>query len=167
VRFGDRFDAQGILAGSRDASRCIGYLIKYLTKHVGDCHQASTQDQATRTTCPTGNDCPTSSPTASNGRPHSNKLAAEPQRRSNPPRSNRPNGMSGAKSGMSDRLLTVAEAAEVLCTSERFPRRLIAERRIRFTRIGRHVRVLESALREFIAAGLVEPITTRRTRRAA
>ncbi len=42
VRFGDRFDAQGVLAGSKDASRCIGYLTKYLTKHVGDCHQAST-----------------------------------------------------------------------------------------------------------------------------
>ena len=38
VRSGDRFDAQGVLAGSKDASRCIGYL----TKHVGDCHQAST-----------------------------------------------------------------------------------------------------------------------------
>ena len=40
ARFGTRFDAQGVLAGSRDASRCIGYLTKYLTKHVGDCHQA-------------------------------------------------------------------------------------------------------------------------------
>ena len=46
VRFGDRFDAQGVLAGSRDASRCIGYLTKYLTKHLGDCHQAATADQA-------------------------------------------------------------------------------------------------------------------------
>jgi len=75
--------------------------------------------------------------------------------------------MSGVKSGMSERLLTVAEAAEVLHISDRFPRRLIAERRIRFTRIGRHVRIPESALREFIDAGLVEPITTRRRGRAA
>ena len=60
-----------------------------------------------------------------------------------------------------DRLLTVAEVAAMLSTSERFPRRLIAERRIRFVRIGRHVRIPESALREFIAAGLVEPMTTR------
>jgi excisionase family DNA binding protein len=75
--------------------------------------------------------------------------------------------MSGCKPEMSERLLTVAEAAEVLRTSERFPRRLIAERRIRFTRIGRHVRIPESALREFIDAGLVEPITTRRRERAA
>ena len=46
VRFGDRFDAQGVLAGSKDANRCIGYVTKYLTKHVGDCHQAVTAVQA-------------------------------------------------------------------------------------------------------------------------
>jgi excisionase family DNA binding protein len=70
-----------------------------------------------------------------------------------------------------DRLLTCAEAAEVLGTfstsGERFPRRLIAERRIRFVRVGRHVRIPESALREFIDQGTVEPITTRPRRRAA
>jgi Replication initiator protein, pSAM2 len=42
ARFGDRFDAQGVLAGSRDASRRIGYL----TKHVADCHQTTTAAQA-------------------------------------------------------------------------------------------------------------------------
>jgi excisionase family DNA binding protein len=68
---------------------------------------------------------------------------------------------------MSDRLLTVAEAAGILSTSERFPRRLIAERRIRFTRVGLHVRIPESALREFIAAGFVEPVTATRRGRAA
>ncbi|GAA4078988.1 excisionase family DNA-binding protein [Actinomadura miaoliensis] len=71
-----------------------------------------------------------------------------------------------------ERLLTVAEAAKVLATSERFPRRLIAERRIRFVRLGEpgkrgHVRIPESALREFIAAGLVEPLTTSDVWRAA
>jgi excisionase family DNA binding protein len=59
-----------------------------------------------------------------------------------------------------DRLLTVAEAAELLATTERFPRRLIEERRIRFVRVGRHVRIPESALREFIRAGTVEPMIT-------
>ncbi len=59
-----------------------------------------------------------------------------------------------------DRLLTVAQAADLLATSERFPRRLIAERRIQFVRVGRHVRIPESALRAFIAAGTVEPITS-------
>jgi excisionase family DNA binding protein len=63
-----------------------------------------------------------------------------------------------------DRLLTVAQAAELLGTSERFPRRLIAERRIRFVRLSEsgkrgHVRIPESALREFIVAGVVEPLT--------
>lgn len=66
-----------------------------------------------------------------------------------------------------DRLLTVAQAAELLATSERFPRRLIAERRIRFVRVGRFVRIPESALREFIAAGLVEPMTASDIWRAA
>jgi hypothetical protein len=49
ARFGDRFDAQGVLAGSKDASRCIGYLTKYLVRHVGDCHQVSTDAQAAHT----------------------------------------------------------------------------------------------------------------------
>ena len=73
---------------------------------------------------------------------------------------------SHSKGERAEQLLTVAEAAELLRTSERFLRRLIAERRIRFTRIGRHVRIPESALREFIEAGLVEPITTKRERAA-
>ena len=45
ARFGPKFDAQGVLAGSKDSARCIGYLTKYLTKHVGDCHQATTDAQ--------------------------------------------------------------------------------------------------------------------------
>jgi hypothetical protein len=47
ARFGARLDAQGVLAGSKDAARCIGYLTKYLTKQVGDCHQADTDPQRT------------------------------------------------------------------------------------------------------------------------
>lgn len=66
-----------------------------------------------------------------------------------------------------ERLLTVAEAAAVLSTTERFPRRLIEQRRIRFVRVGRHVRIPESALHEFIQAGLVEPVTTRKGRKVA
>jgi hypothetical protein len=45
VRFGTKFDAQGVLAGSKDATRCIGYLTKYLTKQLGDCHQPDTDAQ--------------------------------------------------------------------------------------------------------------------------
>ncbi|MEV0594469.1 helix-turn-helix domain-containing protein [Nonomuraea cavernae] len=58
------------------------------------------------------------------------------------------------------RLLTVEEVAERLNTSVRFPRRLIEERRIAFVHVGRKVRIPEAALEAFIAAGLVQPITT-------
>ena len=45
ARFGPKFDAQGVLAGSKDSSRCIRYLTKYLTKHISGCHQAATATQ--------------------------------------------------------------------------------------------------------------------------
>jgi excisionase family DNA binding protein len=56
------------------------------------------------------------------------------------------------------RLLTVAQAAERLGTTERFPRRLIAERRITFVKLGSHVRIPETALDDLIAAGTVTPV---------
>ena len=58
-----------------------------------------------------------------------------------------------------EKLLNVDEAAAVLGTSSRFPRRLIAERRIRFVRIGRHVRIPASALEEYVNSGTVQPVT--------
>ena len=57
-----------------------------------------------------------------------------------------------------ERLLTIDEAAEALGTTVRFPRRLIAERRIRFVRVGRHVRIPVSALEEFVEDGTVNPV---------
>ncbi|HUK72562.1 MAG TPA: replication initiator [Streptosporangiaceae bacterium] len=45
ARYGRRFDAQGVLAGSDDSARCIGYLTKYLSKGLADCHQAETDAQ--------------------------------------------------------------------------------------------------------------------------
>lgn len=60
-------------------------------------------------------------------------------------------------------LLTVREAAPLLgAKSERTPRRLIAERRIRFVRIGRSVRIPESAIAEYIEARTVYPVPDRR-----
>jgi hypothetical protein len=35
-----------VLAGTRDAKRCIGYLTKYLTKQLAGCHRAETHAQA-------------------------------------------------------------------------------------------------------------------------
>jgi excisionase family DNA binding protein len=65
------------------------------------------------------------------------------------------------------KLLTVGQAAERLGTSVRFPRRLIAERRITFVRVGRHVRIPATAIDQMIDAGTVEPIDRRRRRGAA
>ena len=46
VRFGPQLDIQGVLAGSRDADRRVGYLTKYLTKTVDQCHTPDTDAQA-------------------------------------------------------------------------------------------------------------------------
>ena len=70
---------------------------------------------------------------------------------------------------MTDRYLSVDQVAELLGTTTRFPRRLIEERRIRYVKVGRHVRIPESAVEEYITARTVKPIRLRRTalRRAA
>ncbi|WP_433894629.1 helix-turn-helix domain-containing protein [Streptomyces sp. CA-111067] len=59
---------------------------------------------------------------------------------------------------MADRLLSVEEVAERLGTSVRFPRRLIEERRITFVKVGRHVRIPESALDAYVTANTVLPM---------
>jgi excisionase family DNA binding protein len=66
---------------------------------------------------------------------------------------------------MSAGYLTVLEAAEYLSTSERFVRRLIAERRVRFYRVGRHIRFTTDDLQDYVTSGCVEPITRREVRR--
>ena len=55
-----------------------------------------------------------------------------------------------------ERLLTVEEAADRLGTSGRFVRRLVFERRIAYTKLGRHVRIAPRDLDAFIRAGRVE-----------
>jgi excisionase family DNA binding protein len=55
-----------------------------------------------------------------------------------------------------DTLLTIEQAAECLGTSERFVRRLIAERRISYVKVGRHVRIAETDLASFVTTGRVE-----------
>ena len=54
-----------------------------------------------------------------------------------------------------DELLTPSQAGDYLCTGERFIRRLIAERRIDYVKLGKHVRVQRSVLDGFIQAGRV------------
>ncbi|MFI2640140.1 excisionase family DNA-binding protein [Streptomyces sp. NPDC018610] len=58
---------------------------------------------------------------------------------------------------MNERYLNVDQVAEILGTTVRFPRRLIEERRITYVKVGRHVRIPESAVRDFISANTVEP----------
>lgn len=55
------------------------------------------------------------------------------------------------------RLLTIDEAADQLNTTPRFVRRLIAEHRIAFHHVGRHVRIAAQDLESFVAAGRVNP----------
>lgn len=61
--------------------------------------------------------------------------------------------------------LTVGGAAEYLNTSVRFVRRLVAERRIAFHKVGSHVRIGVADLEAFVRAGRVEPITASSVRR--
>jgi excisionase family DNA binding protein len=57
-----------------------------------------------------------------------------------------------------DRLLSVPEVAAQLGTSERFPRRLIEERRIDFVKIGVHVRIQQSVLDAYISQSTVDSL---------
>jgi excisionase family DNA binding protein len=54
-------------------------------------------------------------------------------------------------------LLTVEDAAAELGTPVRYVRRLIHERRIRFHKIGKYVRISRTDLETFIAAAEVQP----------
>lgn len=56
-----------------------------------------------------------------------------------------------------DRMLNIDQVAERLGTSPRFVRRLIAERRIAFNKVGRHIRFSAADVEQFISAGRIEP----------
>ena len=57
---------------------------------------------------------------------------------------------------MENRNLSVAEAAKYLGVKERFIRRLIAEHRITYLKLGKHVRIPENSINEFEVMSLVE-----------
>ncbi|MEV7426861.1 helix-turn-helix domain-containing protein [Streptomyces sp. NPDC091212] len=63
-----------------------------------------------------------------------------------------------------DRLLTVEEAAQRLATGVRFIRRLIQERRIRYVKLGKPVRIPESALAAYVEERTVDPVRSNRSR---
>lgn len=58
-------------------------------------------------------------------------------------------------------LIDVAAAADLLGTPTRFVRRLVAERRIRFYKLGRYVRIDRGDVEAFIAASRVEAALVR------
>ena len=63
---------------------------------------------------------------------------------------------------MTSRLLDVEGAAEYLSVTPRFIRRLIAERRLPFVKLGRHVRFDPADLDRFISAGRVDAASVER-----
>ena len=71
----------------------------------------------------------------------------------------RPDGSATTSPIAGHRYLTVREAADYLNTSERFVRRIIADRRIAFHKLGSHVRISTGDLDAFLRAGRVEPVT--------
>ena len=60
-----------------------------------------------------------------------------------------------ARGAPRDELLTIEQAGEYLETGGRFVRRLIAQRRVGYVKLGRHVRLQRSVLDAFIEAGRV------------
>jgi excisionase family DNA binding protein len=54
------------------------------------------------------------------------------------------------------KLLTLDEAAERLNTGHRFVRRLVAEQPIPYHKLGKHVRIDEDDLADYIASGRIE-----------
>ena len=53
--------------------------------------------------------------------------------------------------------LTLGEAANYLNVTERYMRRLVAERRIAYHKLGRLLRFRRADLEDFLQAGRVEP----------
>jgi len=65
----------------------------------------------------------------------------------------------GGPTIVDDELMTVNEVAAHLKTEVRFVRRLIAERRIPFHKVGKYVRFYRADVDAFIASGRVEAIS--------
>jgi excisionase family DNA binding protein len=60
---------------------------------------------------------------------------------------------------MGDEVLTIEQAAERMAMSVRYVRRLVAERRIAFHKLGRSVRLTASDVDAHVNAGRVEVLT--------
>lgn len=70
------------------------------------------------------------------------------------------NAMGKADHHMTAQLLTIEDAAIRMGMSARYVRRLVAERRITFYRLGRAVRLKPADVDAFVSENRVEPMTT-------
>ncbi|WP_347878422.1 helix-turn-helix domain-containing protein [Streptomyces subrutilus] len=69
---------------------------------------------------------------------------------------------------LNEQYLSVKEAARHLgMKDERFVRRLVAERRITYSKFGTHVRIAVSVLEEYMRASVVPAVPARRRMRRA
>jgi excisionase family DNA binding protein len=66
---------------------------------------------------------------------------------------------------LTEQLLTGEQVAVLLKATPRFVRRLVAERRIAYVKVGRLVRFQEAAVTDFIARNRVVPISRAELRR--
>ncbi len=57
-------------------------------------------------------------------------------------------------------LLAVNDVAELMNVTPRFVRRLIAERRIRYFKLGRHVRIAKADVDNWVRQCCIDPIIT-------
>jgi excisionase family DNA binding protein len=104
------------------------------------------------------------SPNDSNNAPNSMPLAGWPPVLRDRPSQPLPTVQKGDKL-MADELVTPDELAARLKATTRFVRRLVAERRIAYVKVGRLVRFEESAVVEYLDRHKVAPIDRDRTRR--
>jgi excisionase family DNA binding protein len=91
--------------------------------------------------------------------PHSPSLTPPSKRKGERPMAVRPRVAASVASALPEELLTIEEAAVRINMSVRYVRRLVAERRIVFYRLGRAVRFASADLAAFVQAGRVEPMT--------
>jgi excisionase family DNA binding protein len=59
---------------------------------------------------------------------------------------------------LGERLYTCADAGEATGTTERFWRGLVEQKRVRYVKLGKFVRIPESAISQLLAEGTVEPL---------
>lgn len=75
----------------------------------------------------------------------------------NPATGRHPVSASKVGNAVGGRLLAINEVAERMSVTPRFVRRLIAERRIRYYKLGRHVRLAQDDVDEWVRQRSVEP----------